>query len=370
MIFFHARQQAAYELKDFAAYWVAGKTFSANPYDETAVARLEVNMAAHAQILLTFRYAPWIALPFIPLSLLSYPTAAGLWAAFNCVVFFLVALDFWRRYGGTDDLYGLALCFLFPPTIMAIILGQISSVVLLGAALFLYAIDSKRDWLCGPALMLLTIKPHLTLLFCLAVAMWAIRTRRYKVLISFATCIAVVAMVSLHLNPHIFAQYFAASLELSRLNTWYPTLGGFLWMVTGLKALQYIPLIACAAWTVHHFVKAEEWSWSDELPTLLMLGTVASFYSYLYDNVLILPALMVSLIANQQKFLRLFIPLNIVLIVYLEVNQRLPMMAQCLFPAALTVVCIYCFRINSSPESVAMPVPLLAKSGSQDWPHR
>lgn len=370
VIFFHARQQAAYELKDFSAYWVAGKTFSGNPYDETAVARLEINMAEKTRNVLAFRYAPWVALPFIPLSMSSYPTAAGIWALFNCFGFFAIAIYFWRRYGGTDDLHGLALCFLFPPTIAVISLGQISALMLLGTALFLYATDYNRDWLCGPALVLLMIKPHLSALLFLAVVMWVFRTRRFKILISFATCIAVGAAISLLLNPHIFVQYFTAIVEISRVRPEYPTLGALLWMMTGVHVAQYLPLIASAAWVFHRFIKAKDWSWSDELPTLLMLGAVASFYSYFYDNVLILLALMVALIANQQKFLRLFIPLNILLMVYMQVNQRLPMMAPCLFPALLTLVCIYCFRINSSAESFAMPVPMLAQSGLQDRPRQ
>ena len=70
----------------------------------------------------------------------------------------------------------MLIAFTFVPTFLALLLGQISPLLLLGAVLFLVAQRQGRLLLAGAAADLMLLKPHLTYLFWVAFLLWSLRS--------------------------------------------------------------------------------------------------------------------------------------------------------------------------------------------------
>ncbi len=140
-------------------------------YDHTG----QVNMiAALADVspeqvyVLPFPYPPWYALALLPLAFLPISLAARLWFGLNLLMLFA---SIWLLTAGWEPRRRLAafpVALLFWPILGTLFVGQYGFPVLLGAALFGYALQEQKPGLAALAAALLTFKPHLGLLVLLA----------------------------------------------------------------------------------------------------------------------------------------------------------------------------------------------------------
>jgi hypothetical protein len=212
------------------------------------------------------------------------------------------------------------LCLLFGPTIVLLMLGQIAVLVLLGVTCFLVMIVRKRYWLAGALLSLVFVKPHVVLLFLIAVTLWSVRAKRWAVLASMGLSLVATSAIALLLNPHVFLQYFAFARQFAGETTPYPNVGGLLYILSGYRHLAFLPQIAGLAWLAFYWRRhRSHWDWKSHGMPVLLVSVACSYYSFPFDQIVVLPALMAAFAnGNRRIFLGAFIATNLGFAFYLS----------------------------------------------------
>jgi hypothetical protein len=117
-----------------------------------------------------FFYAPWSLLLLVPLSFL--PDRIGQ-AVFNLISLGSLWWSIWTLVRPVS-FRALTLALATPFTAALLILGQWDGFIIGGIVLAWVAIQQRRPWLLGLALMIMTTKPTNSLL-CLAITLYAVR---------------------------------------------------------------------------------------------------------------------------------------------------------------------------------------------------
>jgi hypothetical protein len=331
-----------YSTDDFFPFWAAGKLNLAgqNPYDPQNKESLQVAVGGYGAT--TYRIAimlnpPWAVTLVMPFGLLSYPISRIAWLFISIAFIVISAQLCWRFYNGSPQKRWLAwvALFVFSPMIAVLEVGQSSVLVLLGVTLFLYFIlYQKNDWAAGAALALVFVKPQVTLIFLLAVFLWVIQQKRWRILGSSLLTITVLILIAMLFNPSIFSQYLgmARAGYLSERAT--PTIGAYLryfWLGVDQFWLQFIPPMIAVAWFIWYWQKhRSSWTWMHELPILLLVSQVSAPYTYTYDLVILLPVIIQAtvLLASCRKcwmtalLVAVFIMINILdLLLHMRFND-------------------------------------------------
>jgi hypothetical protein len=236
---------------------------------------------------------PWTLAFILPLAWLSYSSAYLLWTAVSFSIVIVCADKLWCQYGGTPHRRYLAwiIALTFLPTITVIGLGQIGPLLLLGITTFLLFPD-RRPLLAGVSSLLIAIKPQLLYLFWVALALWAIRGRRWALLTAVPAAVAAASLLPLLIRPTIFADYIQQFYVARLLANPSPTLGTLLRSSPILSArwLQFVPSMIGLLWFLWYWNNREDWRWSAEIPLLLLVSIVTTSYGWLFDQVTLLPA--------------------------------------------------------------------------------
>jgi hypothetical protein len=305
-------------LYDFVEYWAAGRLNARgeNPYDLEAIRQLQHQVGHHAEPILMWN-PPWTLAVVMPFGLLECRVAHLLWLLLHLVVLVFCAAVLYCLYGGptTRAWLALAVVFAFLPTYFALTAGQISPLLVLGAVGFLHFVDRRQDLLAGACAALLGIKPHLAYLFWIALLLWSVRQRRWKVLIGGTLTGLAASAVALACNPAVLGQYlhtFQASEE-SQLLAQYrsPTLGTLIRLALGGGSfrLQFLALVPGLVWFALYWRRhRSDWSWPQHFPPLLLASILTAAYgAWPFDLVLLMVPVIqkTALLARQGKGLAL-----------------------------------------------------------------
>ncbi len=311
---------AALPVQDLAQYWSAAHLVGQNPYSSKLVADLEHSSGIFIDTPLVLKNPPW-AIPFIlPLGLFSYRVDFALWTVFSVMVVLFCARSIWRELKLPDSLVPVVLPLVFGPTIVQLMLGQWTVLVLPGLTIFLIAVGRRQDWLAGASLLLLLGKPHLTLLFLLAVALWVIREKRWTVFLSgFLAFVAANLIIGL-INPRIFGQFWERTGQVVQETYVYPNMGGLLFLISGKHALALLPQFAGLIWLAFYWkTHRQNWNWWDHGMFVILCSILFSYYSYPYDEILALPALLIAFASgNRRRFLVAFTLTNLGYFIYIS----------------------------------------------------
>ena len=198
-------------MQDYVEYWAAGQLLARgdNPYDEDAIKALETAAGREEEPILMWN-PPWV-LPFVvPLGWLEARTGHLFWLGVQLLALLASASLLARAYGIEPDrrLVMVALLFTFVPALVALVIGQISPLMLLGVAGFLFLVQQRRDLLAGMAASLIGIKPHLALLFWIALVVWTLRTRRWGVIAGGVFMGLVLTGIAMAFRPSILGEYW------------------------------------------------------------------------------------------------------------------------------------------------------------------
>ena len=171
---------------DFIAYWSAGRLNAQgqNPYSPEALLPLQRAEGWPEDWPNMMYYPPW-ALPLVmPFGVAAFNAARLAWLLAEIAILLFSIDRIWRYYGGPSSHRWLAwgLGTAFVPTLIALRMGQIGPFLLLGVVGFLLCQGRRMDVLAGASLALCAVKPQLLYLFGLAVVVWAIDRRRWRVL--------------------------------------------------------------------------------------------------------------------------------------------------------------------------------------------
>jgi hypothetical protein len=282
-------------LYDFISYWVSGKLYlaGANPYDSGAIFAMEKAQGWHYTIPMTTYCPPW-SMPLLVLSAMAAMNVSrAIWFAISLTIDCGAAVALWRYYGGAARRRWIALlvCASFIAMGVAEFLGQVTPLMLLALTAFLWLTRWKRYFWAGLALWGLGAKPHLLYLFFLAVLLWAVQNRVWKMLAGAALSygVATAGAIAGNLDTvHFLNSSLKAALEI------FCGVGGVLRQIFGAQHhwLQFLPCLLGLVWFAWYWKRnRKNWDWGEHLPFLLVVSIASSPYFWFHDFVLILPAL-------------------------------------------------------------------------------
>ena len=287
---------------DYRAYSSAARVLiiQGNPYDRAQLLAMEQANGFTERAPIMVWNPPWALALFLPFAFLPFPVSTMIWLFLSALLALICGAVLWRELAPHDDRrywLGMILAVAYMPTVQTLIIGQISLWLLVGITGFLVAMRARRDVLAGVFLILLTIKPHVSFLFLLAVAWWIVRERRWCVLLGGVAALAAACTVVGLISPAVFGQYLRPTAG-SPLYWRSTTLGTWLLMVFGAEHywLQYLPsvlgFILLVGWAL---LRKGVWDLPRLSPGLLLASTIFASYGWGFDQVTLLPVVVVLL---------------------------------------------------------------------------
>jgi hypothetical protein len=295
-------------LFDYVEYWSAGKLnlSGINPYGMNELSGLQTKLGWKYPDPLISWNPPWTQLYLMPIALLPYDISRSMWLILSVVIMLFTSQQTWQKFGGQPNKKMIAaiVAITFSPVFFNLMLGQISPLILLGLIGFLKWIETSQDsWrqsmLVGFFASLTAIKPQLMYLFLVAVITWALSRKNWAVILGFGLSLILETFIASWMNPALIPQYLIALWDYPPTNWATPTLGYYLRLIFGenLFWLQFIPSILGLAWFFYYWLKHKNfWDWKREFPLLILVSVVTSSYTWIHDQVVLIPVLMLILI--------------------------------------------------------------------------
>jgi hypothetical protein len=169
---------------------------------------------------LPFPYPPWYALATLWLALLPVGLAVRVWFGLNLLMLFASIWLMTGDWAAPKRLISFLPSFLFLPVMGTLLVGQYVFPVLLGAALWIYAVDKERPILIALASALLTFKPHLGALILLAGLVYFVLRKNsfgYRSLIYTLVAGVVLSALGFLADPAWPLNYFHSLLAFERI---------------------------------------------------------------------------------------------------------------------------------------------------------
>ncbi|HEV2117398.1 MAG TPA: glycosyltransferase family 87 protein [Terriglobales bacterium] len=318
---------------DFVEYWAAARVLLAgdNPYSPAAILAVEAPTGFAGKRPLLMFNPPW-TLPFIlPFGAISYGRASAVWLLFNLAIVFACADSLWREYGGVRQRrwLGWLLAASFFPLLTALGLGQIGPLILLGLTVFL-RYQVSRPLLAGAATIVIAVKPQLLYLFWIVLLLECVRQRSWKLLAGSGGALLVASLLPALLRPGVWRDYLELASSGNVLRNPSPNLGTLLRTIFGDHAwLQFVPPLFGAVWAVLFWrAQRRRWNWSGQLPLLLLVSLVTTAYGWLFDEIVLLPAVMqvaVPLARNpgrlRRQALAIYVGVNALMALFVLVRE-------------------------------------------------
>lgn len=302
-------------LDDFAEYWAAGRlnAAGANPYDAAAMLREQRQIGWTEPVPVLMYNPPWTFAFATPIGALGFELARSLWLPLQLFLTLWSVSQLWRLYGGAPERAGRAwfIALLWAPTLLALRLGQLTPVVLLGFVGFLWCLTRERDFFAGVFFALTAVKPQLVALAWMPFALWVGFERRWKVLGGVAACVVAGAAAALSTNPRVFTQYVDLMVSTPPTNTFEsPNIATVLRILSRTQGSwpQYVPSgLGAAGVALLWYRHRDAWDWPRQLPRLILLSCLLTSYGgWAFDLVILLVpivALTVVLVQNPRRSL-------------------------------------------------------------------
>jgi hypothetical protein len=290
--------------RDFFTYWPSGRLLLAgqNPYSSDALFALQKGLGwVEGDPLLTYN-PPWAMVFILPFCLKNFIIGKLFWIFFDLSLLLTSVFLIWRFYGGVNNFLWslLVVVFFFPPTAYMMKRGQIVPLVLLGIIAFLWLERNRKYFLAGLVLTLVSVKPHIAYLFWLALLLWVLDRRRCTLLLGAGFGALVATIPALLFNPNIFSQYLTTVLNHSPIYYWgIPSVGTFLRLLFGGKRywLQFLSVVVATAWFLFYWREQRRgWAWDNQMPLILLISTMTTYYIWVSDYILLLPVIIQGLI--------------------------------------------------------------------------
>ena len=282
--------------RDFVVYWAAGRQLAhhGNPYDRAAILQIERAAGLPAVNGVMFvRNPPWTLPITYPLGFIGLRTASMLWSLLLIACLAASVRLLWEMHGlprNRIHLLGLT----FAPALACLIVGQTSLFALLGLVLFL-RLHRTRPFLAGVALWLCALKPHLFLPFGLVLLVWVVVTRSYRLVLGGVVAMAASCVVAWRIDPLAWSQYAEMMRNSGIEHEFIPCLSIVLrfWISPDSLWIQYVPAALACLWALwYYWPRRAVWDWGTHGSLLMLVSLVAAPYSWLFDQVLLLPALL------------------------------------------------------------------------------
>lgn len=295
--------------RDFIFYWAAGQQLvhHANPYDASAMLAAEQAAGFSHDKAYFMRNPPFAFFLALPLGFVGSRLGAILWSL--AIIGALVASVrlLWTMHGRSDDRLHLV-SYCFPPVLACLLAGQIGVFMLFGVSLFL-VLHRTRPTLAGASLLLPMLKPHLFLVFGTVLVVWALRERRYRVLVGAGAAMAAAVGLAYALDPRAWAHYAQMARAENLSEEFIPTLslmfrlaihGGWLW-------LEFVPAAVACVWGIYYYrTHRNEWDWRMHGSLVLLVSMMTAPYAWVTDESVLLPAILAGLYMASSRALTVF----------------------------------------------------------------
>jgi Glycosyltransferase family 87 len=277
--------------RDFISYWSSARLLLAhkNPYARKQILAMENAAGGKYREALVMRNPPWALFAVAPLGLFSPQVSACLWLV-TLIVLALLAIKCLRLGTRPPPL----VVWLFAPILGCAMAGQMSILLLAGIAFF-FKYHQERPWLSGVALLMPALKPHLFLLLWPVILIECARRRNWKLLAAFGVGLTAAAVFPLLFDAHIWTHYVAAMRAEHIEERYLPNLSFLLrWMTPGHPLwMQAVPsLLGLALCARYYWRRRRIWNWRVDGAALLLVSTMVSPYSWPFDQLLMIPAIM------------------------------------------------------------------------------
>jgi hypothetical protein len=291
--------------RDFISYWAAGNlaAHGGNPYDSGAVRQLEERAGRVPDAIVLVMRNPPLALPLVaPLGFLSPKTALIVWLILLIGSFGASIWLLWQMHGRPGSSYHL-MAMGFAPALACLMAGQFGVFLLLGVVLFLY-FEQRRPVLAGAALLLCAFKPHLFIPVGIALALWIVTARKWRVAAGFAGAVAATLGTALAIDPQAVTQYVSFMRAGEAASERIPALSVALRFAISPHStwIEFVPLVFASAWAAWYFwTRRERWSWADHGMLVLLVAAMCAPYGFLTDECMLLPAVLGGVYAAVER---------------------------------------------------------------------
>jgi hypothetical protein len=343
---------------DFIAYWSAARLLvnGQDPYSLSDITELQMSQfperkTDEGNYLILAWNPPWLNLLFIPLGVVNFKTATHIWLFFNIFLIGLGVLLVWdlsvQPFNRKGYIYILVLNLLFIESLISLIIGQITAIILVSLVLGFWLIKKKYDFLAGIILVFSLIKPHLIYFPLLLLLIWSVRSRRWKILYGFVSIILLSGIVMWFYIPNWLAEYIHLLGNLPNYQETTGTIGNFFGTIFSIDIFHYAFLLVLPL--IIPFTKKLEDS-LDLAPinAATLISLFLAPYGFGVDHILIIPSVVqfyswirkkhFSILLNM-KYLIAYISINALIIVFLLL--RLPSYWGFWFPLLYLILFIY-----------------------------
>ena len=234
-----------------------------NPYSPEMTREIQLGMygrlAGEGEDQQAFAYPAYVAFVILFFVLLPFPVAVTLWLVsqqFWLLASVLLILRWLKWCVGTPMFVLIAMvAMLYRYSIIVLLIGQFSILILFLLAMALWAYGERRYLLAGACLALTTIKPQLIFLLIPVWLAWAIFEKRWTFLASFCSLMALFLILPWFFIGDWMASFFSGMqtyreysstfnpLERSFALLFSSTASGLLTALISMAALAYLLLM-------------------------------------------------------------------------------------------------------------------------------
>jgi hypothetical protein len=206
---------------DFAAYWQAAHMVSkgGDVYDsnEWLSVREKEQTALHSEI--TFQYPLPLAILMVPLGLLPVGHAYIIWLllmqiAILTSILLLLRLQSITTWPHFFEIAIIAFLFLFRPTYVAILNGQISAIFLLFTTIGVFAFRRKQWFVGGLLISVLSLKPTIGLPILGILGLWLLAQKSWLGILGMVTGAIILFSIGALYQPSWVLDYLSAGQHL------------------------------------------------------------------------------------------------------------------------------------------------------------
>lgn len=283
---------------DFRAYWSAAYLLgqSQNFADTALLGEVQRSLTGWTgEFVMSTWNPPWLLVLMLPYTAVSFARATWLWLISNIFFVFGSTVLLWQtplpQQGNKNKYLVLLMPFaslLFLPTLVALWMGQVNTLVFAGLAAFLFFHFRQRPFLAGASLILTLVKPHLVYVTIPALLLLALRQRNWQLLGGLFFSMISLTAIMFALRPGFLFDYLYGVGD-GRLLLWQtPTLGGALahwfgWQWAKLMGIVILPVALFYVWRRGHHINI-----SLLVYFTLLISLITAPFGWGYDAIILL----------------------------------------------------------------------------------
>ena len=294
--------------QDFIQYWSAWNLLlqGSNPYDGALMHAVQLEVGQSSGVTTMMWNPPWVPVLLAPVLSLPFQASALCWFVCNLGFIAVIGTLTPRALGYPAQppwLYGLAVCFL--PFIDCLQWGQLSLLITAGFIVFLHSARSQNYFISGLALVLISVKPHLFLLFAVAGIGWLRGLQvpaRNRFILGALTGLSLILCATLVLSYDCFWWWIdgirspatgygvipVAQWQTATLASMVRCLLNEKFHIAPLWPLWLFPCLGLAGALLFLLRHRRSVDWSQLAPPLICLGLLSASYGWLYDQSLLI----------------------------------------------------------------------------------